>query len=85
MLGLTKIEKTALVIIFAALFGLMSISYGNSLRKARDVQRKSDIQDIANALEKFQKVFSYYPQSVNGKIVGCNPQKDTTGGINLSV
>ncbi len=86
ILNFTKNELKALGVIFLSLFVFMYISYGNSLQKSRDVQRKNDVRDVANSLEAFHKKYNFYPSSQDGKVVGCNPVVSSDGKqIQLSV
>jgi type II secretory pathway pseudopilin PulG len=67
-------EKVFLVVVFAILLAFMTYQFQISLRKGRDFQRKQDVRDIFNDIEKFEGQFGYLPMSLNGKIVGCRPQ-----------
>ena len=73
--GFTLIE---LLVVMAILGLLASITYGQfrtSQKKGRDAQRKTDLENIARALEIYYNDFQKYPESTNcageqvGKIV----------------
>jgi prepilin-type N-terminal cleavage/methylation domain-containing protein len=75
-LGFTLVE---LLVVMAILGILTVITLGNfrtSQIKARDAQRKSDLRQIANALEAYYNDHSGYPLGVtsgsdNGKMLAC--------------
>lgn len=57
------------------IIGLLSLyNFRIALRRSRDVQRRSDLGQIANALEKYQVDFGFFPlSSEDGKIKACKP------------
>lgn len=66
--GFTLIE----LLVVIALLGVMSVlvipSFNGSLRKSRDTKRKTDLAQIAKALEVYYNDAGSYPVSSNGKI-----------------
>jgi hypothetical protein len=69
----TQEELKILGIIFLVLIILLLANFRVSFRKARDAQRKGDIDTIMNGLEDgFFKSFGYFPQSSgDGEILAC--------------
>jgi prepilin-type N-terminal cleavage/methylation domain-containing protein len=70
-LGFTLVE---LLVVMAILGILTVITLGNfrtSQIKARDAQRKSDLRQIANALEAYFNDRAGYPEASGGKIKAC--------------
>lgn len=75
-LGFTLIE---LLVVFAILGILATIgigSYMSSQMKSRDSHRKTDLKNIAIALETFYNDAQAYPTSSAGKILGCGATGD---------
>ena len=67
----TRKELLAVVLIFGAI-ALASLSnFKVSLRRARDVQRKSDVRSVTDALVKYSEDFGPFPLSEDGKTVAC--------------
>lgn len=69
--GFTLVE---LLVVMAILGILTVITLGNfrsSQIKARDAQRKSDLRQIANAMEAYFNDNVRYPAASNGKIKAC--------------
>lgn len=57
-----------LLVIFVATFFNLQVS----LRRARDAQRRADIGAIAEALDKYQKDFGFFPPATaDSKILAC--------------
>lgn len=57
--GFTLIELLAVIAIIGILAALSVVGIGNALKRARDAQRKRDLQNVKSALE-------YYYQDNNG-------------------
>ncbi len=76
----TKKEYIGLGAILLVIFAFMFFNFSISERKARDGQRKQDIRDIANALDSYKNDMGGYPESANGKIVGCDTGKKNNLG-----
>lgn len=65
-----EIKITSLILIFICILTLLNLQV--SLQRARDSQRRSDIGTIADALDKYQKEFGFFPPSTpDGKILAC--------------
>ena len=74
---LNRKEVIGVAVILFLILTLSLINYQTSLRRARDVQRTSDISGIAQGLEKYAKDYGFYPQASNGKILACEgPETD---------
>lgn len=70
--GFTLIE----ILIAMAIMGILaSVGFGSyirSLKKGRDAQRKSDLNQVQSALEAYMSDFQVYPGcNSEGKILGC--------------
>lgn len=73
---------TSLILLIIVLLTLSNLRV--SLRRARDSQRKADINAIVDALDKYQKDFGFFPPSTeDGKIKAC--KSDDFGPIPESV
>ncbi len=71
--GFTLME----ILIAMAIIGILaSVGFGSyirSLKKGRDAQRKSDLNQVQSALEAYMSDFQVYPGcNSEGKIVGCS-------------
>jgi type II secretory pathway pseudopilin PulG len=65
-----EVKMVSLILLFICIFTLLNLQV--SLRRARDSQRRSDIGAIADALDKYQKEFGFFPPSTpDGKILAC--------------
>ncbi|OGG04332.1 hypothetical protein A2Z33_04260 [Candidatus Gottesmanbacteria bacterium RBG_16_52_11] len=70
--GFTLLEVMVVIAIIGVLIAMVQGSYMASLRKARDARRKSDLTQIAKALETFNHDRGSYPaDDGNGLIFGC--------------
>ncbi len=79
ILGFKKIE---FIWVFVVLVAIGFATYTNlqiSLRRGRDVQRKSDIKVIHDALLSYFVDESSFPQAFEGKIVACFGGVDAQG------
>jgi len=61
--GFTLIELVVVMAILATLIGIGYSSFTNTLNKARDAKRKSDLRQIQLALEKYKNLNGDYPVS----------------------
>jgi len=68
----TLVELLVAMSILAILSTVGLASFRSSQLKSRDAQRKSDLKQIANALEIFNNDYGRYPSSDNGKIKACS-------------
>ena len=63
---LLTISAIFLCLIFITLFNLRI-----AVRRSRDVQRRADLGAIANALEKYNEDFGYFPLAQGGRLKAC--------------
>ena len=71
----TREEKKMLLIVGLVLLVFAFLNFRISLRKARDVQRKADVNSMVGALEKYHEDFGFYPpSSEDGRIVLCEKE-----------
>jgi len=76
-LGFTLVELLVVMAILAILATVGFGQYTNSQIKARDAQRKSDLSNIARALEMYYNDNQSYPTASNGMIVVDQGSGDT--------
>ena len=70
----TKRESIGVTIILAIVVLLSLYNFRIALRRSRDSQRRSDLGQISNALEKYHTDFGFLPlNSENGEIKACRP------------
>ena len=68
----SKSETVATAVILFLILAVSSYNFVVAIRKGRDVQRKNDIRTIADALNKYNDDFGFYPgSSPVGEIVAC--------------
>lgn len=67
----TKKESKVVSVIFICLVILIGYNLKASIRKGRDNIRKSDISAMQGALGQYKEKYHVFPESKNGKIVGC--------------
>jgi type II secretion system protein G len=67
----TLIELLVVITILGILATVAITSFRSSQMRSRDAKRKSDLKQIANALEMFYSDRGFYPSASSGKIVGC--------------
>lgn len=60
-----------LIIIFLLLILLIGLNLRVSLRKGRDNIRRTDMSALQGALDKYLAEYKVFPESKDGKIVGC--------------
>lgn len=65
------IEILVVITIIGILATLVLTNFGPSRAKARDVQRKTDLNQIKTALALYYNVWNEYPDGSGGSIVGC--------------
>lgn len=75
-LGFTLIELLVAITILGILSIVVLGGFRSSQMRSRDAKRKSDLKQIANALEMFYSDKGFYPNTNNGKIMGCPYTKD---------
>jgi prepilin-type N-terminal cleavage/methylation domain-containing protein len=64
--GFTLIEVLTTITIIGILVGITVMTYGSSLQRSRDGQRKVDQDTIKNALEQFYLDHRYFPAATAG-------------------
>lgn len=70
--GFTLIELLIVMAIIALLVTVFLVGFMASQQRSRDARRKSDLKQIANALEIFYSDYERYPASDVGQIVACD-------------
>jgi Tfp pilus assembly protein PilE len=55
-------------------------AFSTSQIRSRDATRKSDLKQIASALELYYNDYNTYPSSSNGRILGCPSNSSTACG-----
>ena len=69
--GFTLIELLVVIVILSALSVAGISTFAASQKKSRDTRRKSDLAQIAKALEYYANDSGSYPSSSNGNILAC--------------
>lgn len=70
--GFTLMELLIVMVLLGILVALGTGSYASSLRRGRDNRRKSDLRNVASALEIYFNDKGVYPTSnASGQMVGC--------------
>lgn len=73
--GFTLVELLVVMVILGILATVTLANFSSSQRKGRDAQRKSDLRQIANALEAYNSDHGAYPLSsdviIGDRIVAC--------------
>ncbi len=77
--GFTLVELLVVIAILGILAVISLTSFQTSQMKARDARRKSDLSQIAKAMELFYNDNERYPGSLAGNILGCeyDPENGT--------
>lgn len=70
--GFTLVELLIVIAIIGVLATIVTVSLGSSQQRARDAQRKSDLKQIANALEIYFNNNAGYPNDNSGAITGTS-------------
>lgn len=78
--GFTLVELMIVMAILSSLVGLVAGGFRSAQIRGRDAQRKSDLKQIANALELFTSDYNKYPDDTGGVIVAC---PYNSGGISI--
>ncbi|MFH1970889.1 MAG: prepilin-type N-terminal cleavage/methylation domain-containing protein, partial [Patescibacteria group bacterium] len=69
--GFTLVELLVVMGILGILVSLVAGNFRSSQIRGRDAQRKSDLKQIATALELFYGDYGYYPVGEDGYIMAC--------------
>lgn len=69
--GFTLVELLVVMAILGVLATLIVGGFRTAQLRGRDGQRKSDLKNIANALEIYYSDYGVYPPSASGLILGC--------------
>lgn len=69
--GFTLIELLVVISIIGMLAALIMVNFNAARERARDVQRKSDMDQIKKALRMYYNDNGQYPTNSGDKIVGC--------------
>ncbi len=84
--GFTLIEILIAVAIMGILASVGFGAYTVSLQKSRDAARKSDLSQIAKAIEAYNNDYGVYPGSCGGAVGGCgNGRQSCDWGKDFSV
>lgn len=67
----TKTELLVVIFILTVLGVVVAANMQVALRRARDAQRRDDLNTIANALIKYRDDFGFIPPADDGMIKGC--------------
>jgi len=67
----TLVELLVVMAIIGILATLIVGGFRSSQRRSRDAARKSDLKQIANALEMFYSDYQTYPTASGGSIIAC--------------
>ena len=69
--GFTLVELLVVMSILGVLVTLIAGGFRSSQARGRDAERKSDLKNIANAMELFYSDYGMYPSASAGAIVAC--------------
>lgn len=79
--GFTLIELLVVIAIIGLLAGLVLVNVAGIRERARDSQRKSDLNQIKNSLTMYHNDYSDYPLTgAGGTLRVCNPASDIGWG-----
>ncbi len=78
--GFTLVELLVVMAIISILATLIVGGFRSSQMRGRDVQRKSDLKQIANSLELFYQDYGRYPAASGDKISACPYNAATQAG-----
>ena len=82
--GFTLVELLVVMAILGILVTLVGGNFRSAQIRGRDAQRKSDLKQIANALELFFNDYGYYPPADGqGRIMAC-PFEEGVGGASCN-
>lgn len=75
--GFTLVELLVVIAILGILVTIGLVSFRTSQARGRDVERKSDLKQIAAALELYYSDYGIYPIDADGKILACPSTSST--------
>jgi len=80
--GFTLVELLVVMAILGILVTLIGGAFVSAQMRGRDAQRKSDLKQIANALELFYNDYGHYPDADEaGRIIACPYDEGAVPGI----
>ena len=68
--GFTLIELLVVIVIIGLLTGILLVNYNSVRQRGRDAKRKSDLQQVASALEIYKADYGSYPIG-SGGVITC--------------
>jgi len=74
--GFTLVELLIVITILGIIVTIGLVSFRSSQIRGRDTQRKSDLKQIASALELYYSDYGSYPTDSGGLILACPPVSD---------
>jgi len=74
--GFTLVELLVVITILGIIVAIGLVSFRSAQERGRDAQRKSDLKQIASALELYYSDYGKYPDAGAGTILGC-PSPDS--------
>jgi type II secretion system protein G len=82
--GFTLVELLVVMSILGVLVTLIAGGFRTAQTRGRDAQRKSDLKEIANALELFYSDYGKYPPESSGFILACPYNPATESGTSCA-
>lgn len=74
----TLVELLVVIVILGVLSTIGLVAFASAQARGRDAARKSDLKQIASALELYFSDYGKYPSSSSGKIKGCPTTTSTS-------
>lgn len=82
--GFTLVELLVVMAILGVLVTLIASGFRSAQLRGHDTQRKSDLKEVANALELFYSDYGFYPPEAAGYIAACPYNGSTKTGTACS-
>ena len=76
--GFTLIELLVVIVIIGILSSLLIVNFASSRSRARDIRRKTDLNQVKTALRLYYNDFQQYPTNSGSQIRGCGASGNTT-------